>query len=101
MFAGNDQSALGLLGGLWRAGRSVPGDVSVVGFDDVPEAAHLVPALTTVRQDFAALGRRALDVLLVRLAGGRPEHQPLAPRLVVRASTGPPPGGRPPGPPPG
>lgn len=91
VLTGNDQVAIGLLGALWQRGLRVPEDVSVVGFDDVPEAAYLVPPLTTVRQDFDALGRRCLDVLLARLRGEEPEVQRLEPTLVVRASTGPPP----------
>ena len=54
------------------SGRRVPGDVSVVGFDDVPEAAFFLPPLTTVRQDFGELGRRALHLLLDRISGAEP-----------------------------
>ena len=52
VFTANDQIAIGLLLALHEAGRPVPDDVSVVGFDDQPEAAFLIPPLTTVRQDF-------------------------------------------------
>ena len=52
LFAGNDQMALGAMRALREAGRRVPRDVSVVGFDDVPEAAYYEPPLTTIRQDF-------------------------------------------------
>jgi DNA-binding LacI/PurR family transcriptional regulator len=66
----------------------VPGDVSVVGFDDIPEAAYFTPPLTTVRQDFAELGRRCLHALLDRIAGNlAPVRVVVAPELVVRAST--------------
>ncbi|MGQ7349902.1 LacI family DNA-binding transcriptional regulator [Quadrisphaera oryzae] len=91
VLAGNDQVAIGLLGALWQRGLRVPDDVSVVGFDDVPEAAYLVPPLTTVRQDFDALGRRCLEVLLARLRGEPAQVRRVVPELVVRASTGPPP----------
>jgi len=91
VLTGNDQAAIGLIGALWQRGLTVPGDVSVVGFDDVPEAPYLVPPLTTVRQDFEALGRRCLDVLLARLRGEEPDVQRVEPSLVVRSSTGPPP----------
>ncbi len=85
----NDQMALGLLRRLHEAGREVPRDLSVVGFDDIPEAAYFTPPLTTVRQDFAELGRRCLHVLLGRIAGERvPTRVVVAPELVVRASTG-------------
>ena len=71
VFCANDQMALGLLRALSEAGRSVPGDVSVVGFDDIPEAAYLIPPLTTVRQDFTAVGRRAIEILQAAIAGTR------------------------------
>ena len=66
VFVANDQMALGLLRALHEAGRSVPGDVSVVGFDDIPEAAYFTPPLTTVRQDFIELGRQSFHLLLER-----------------------------------
>lgn len=94
VFVSNDQMALGLLHALHEAGRSVPGDVSVVGYDDVPEAAHFLPPLTTVRTDFAEIGTRSLRLLLDRIdgPGERPRVDTLVPvDLVVRASSGPPP----------
>ena len=60
VFAANDQMALGLVHGLSERGLRVPDDISVVGFDDLPDARHFLPPLTTVRQDFAALGALAL-----------------------------------------
>ena len=92
VFAANDQMALGVLLALAEAGRAVPGDVSVVGFDDIPEAAYLIPPLTTVRQDFEALGRRCLRQLIALLeeAPALPDGV-LRPDLVVRASTAVPP----------
>ena len=72
-----------------EAGLSVPDDVSMVGFDDIPEAAYLNPALTTVRQDFHAVGQRAID-LLTAVLDGVPSATPLlAPELIVRDSTRP------------
>ncbi|MCX3291936.1 LacI family DNA-binding transcriptional regulator [Streptomyces sp. NEAU-H22] len=94
VFASNDQMALGLLHALHDSGRSVPGDVSVVGYDDIPEAAHFLPPLTTVRTDFAEIGTRSLRLLLDRIDGpGRhPRADTLVPvDLVTRASSGPPP----------
>ena len=90
VFVANDQMALGVLRALFEAGRSVPEDVSVVGFDDIPEAAYLRPPLTTVRQDFAEVGRRCLRQL-VALIDGQPAGAgaTIEPDLVVRASTAP------------
>ncbi|MGT2426340.1 substrate-binding domain-containing protein [Amnibacterium kyonggiense] len=91
VFSANDQMALGLLAALRDAGVRVPEDVSVVGFDDIPEAAFFAPPLTTLRQDFVALGHglmaRVEDVLADRDV---PAATPLVPELVVRASTAPP-----------
>jgi DNA-binding LacI/PurR family transcriptional regulator len=91
-FVANDQMALGVILGLHRAGRSVPGDVSIVGFDDIPEAGYLIPPLTTVRQDFAEVGRRCLQQLLALVHGTADglDHLVVRPELVVRASTAPP-----------
>ena len=92
VFAANDQMSLGLLRALHEAGRRVPDDVSVVGFDDIPEAAYLSPPLTTIRQDFAEVGRRSLDLMVAQLAtGNRMESKVLVPaQIVVRQSTAPP-----------
>ena len=93
VFVANDQMALGLLRALHEHGRQIPGDVSVVGFDDVPEARYFTPPLTTVRQDFAEMGRRALRLLLDVMSDSSqpPARLTVAPELVVRRSTGPPP----------
>jgi DNA-binding LacI/PurR family transcriptional regulator len=89
VFVANDQMALGLLRRLHEAGRDVPRDLSVVGFDDIPEAAYFTPPLTTVRQDFAELGRRCLHLLLGRIEGEvGASRVVVAPELVVRSSTG-------------
>jgi DNA-binding LacI/PurR family transcriptional regulator len=89
VFVANDQMALGLLRALHEAGIRVPQDVLVAGFDDVPEAAYYTPPLTTVRQDFAAVGRRSIELLLDQVAGDR-DRGPQAvipPELVVRQSS--------------
>jgi DNA-binding LacI/PurR family transcriptional regulator len=89
VFVANDQMALGLLRRLREAGREVPRDLSVVGFDDIPEAAYFAPPLTTIRQDFAELGRRCLRILLGRIEGEPvPKGVVVAAELVVRDSTG-------------
>ncbi len=91
----NDQLAIGLMAALSDAGRRVPDEVSVTGFDDLPEAAYLRPALTTVRQDFDAIGRRAVELIARRLSGGTDVANAaraaiaIDPVLVVRASTAP------------
>jgi DNA-binding LacI/PurR family transcriptional regulator len=88
VFAANDQMALGLIHALGDSGRSVPREVSVVGFDDLPEAAHFSPPLTTVRQDFSELGRRAMCLIERVLSGDSTASDPLVPaQLIVRTST--------------
>ena len=91
VFTANDQMAVGVLRALAEAGAAVPAQVSVVGFDDLPESGYLSPPLTTVAQDFAELGRRCLAVLLARIAAQPVVRHPVAPALVVRSSTAPPP----------
>ena len=89
VFAANDQLALGLLCALGEAGRSVPEDLSVVGFDDMAPAQWSAPPLTTVRQPFAEMGRVAVHNVL-RLVDGVALSAPrveLATQLVVRSST--------------
>lgn len=84
VFAANDQMALGLLRALREDGRD---DVAVVGFDDVIDAAHFLPPLTTVAQDFGALGAGAVTLLLDLVEGRQPPERTLVPtRLVVRQS---------------
>jgi len=92
VLSGNDQMALGLMRALSERNRNVPGDVSVVGFDDIPEAAFFPPPLTTVRQDFGELGRRAMHMLMDRISGDDRfvPSMPIIPDLVVRASAAPP-----------
>jgi DNA-binding LacI/PurR family transcriptional regulator len=91
ILCGNDDTAKAVRRALHEAGRDVPGDVSIVGFDDVPGAAYWTPALTTVRMDFVALGRACLAALAAELAGApRPAVDLAAPTLVIRESTAPP-----------
>jgi DNA-binding LacI/PurR family transcriptional regulator len=88
IFAANDQMALGIIAALREVGRRVPEDVSVVGFDDLPESAFIDPPLTSVRQDFGELGRRTMS-LLERVLGGEkdPTAELVPTSLVVRSST--------------
>jgi len=89
VFCGNDQMALGFMHACRDLGIDVPGDISIVGFDDIPEAAHFAPPLTTVRQDFAQIGRRAIALLLGELNGNTTlSHEQIAPEMIVRNSTG-------------
>jgi DNA-binding LacI/PurR family transcriptional regulator len=89
IFAANDQMALGLLRALHEHGRSVPGDVSIVGFDDIPDSSSFIPPLTTVHQDFAEVGRRCVQGLLrqIRDEPEGPGTVLVPTRLVPRAST--------------
>ena len=88
MFVANDQMALGLLRALHERGRRVPDEISVVGFDDIPEAPYFTPPLTTVRQDFIEMGRRALRSSSTRSDSARPPTRlRVAPELIVRPST--------------
>lgn len=89
IFTSNDLTALGLMSALRERSLTVPDDISIVGFDDIPEAAFLYPPLTTVRQDFAVLGELMVQKMLVALEEGADEttDTPLATRLVVREST--------------
>jgi len=89
IFLANDQMALGLLSAFHESGIEAPDDVSVVGFDDLPESPYFTPPLTTVRQDFAELGRRGVQLVLARLQGEDLHPRAVPAQLVVRASTGP------------
>jgi DNA-binding LacI/PurR family transcriptional regulator len=93
VFCSNDQTALGLMHAFREADVRVPGDISVVGFDDIPDAAHYWPPLTTIRQDFAEIGRRAVALVLAQLSAEGDETvvapgEAIRPQLVLRASTG-------------
>ena len=89
VFAGNDQMALGIIAALKARGLTVPRDVSVIGFDDVPEAAYFDPPLTTVHQDFATLGALTMQRVLIAIEEpvSAAEATPIPTRLVVRSST--------------
>ncbi|SCF26804.1 transcriptional regulator, LacI family [Micromonospora chokoriensis] len=92
VFTANDHLALGVLRALHEFGRRVPDDISVVGFDDVPEAAYFIPPLTTVRPDFDAVARASLQMLLTQIESGTGGalRQTVAPTLVARESVAPP-----------
>ena len=90
LLAYNDATAIGAMRAFQDAGRRVPAEISVVGYDDIPAAEYERPALTTVRQPLESMGALATRVLLEAI-GGKPEPDRLlvAPELRVRASTGP------------
>lgn len=91
VFVANDAMALGLLHALHERGLEVPADISVVGFDNGPEAPYLWPALTTVDQNFPLLGQRAFDLTLRALDGEDDlSTELIQPTLVLRESTAPP-----------
>jgi DNA-binding LacI/PurR family transcriptional regulator len=86
----NDLVALGLLRGFREAGVDVPGQVSVTGFDNIQGTDQTVPPLTTVHQDFTALGARCVDLLVGAIQGREVESEQVPTKLIVRASTAPP-----------
>lgn len=91
VFAANDDTAVGLVHGFSERGFSVPDDISVVGFDDIRLAAHVLPPLTTVHQDFHSLGASVVDMLRAAIEGRDIPHVTRVPSsLVVRGSTAPP-----------
>ena len=96
IFAANDQMAMGVLRALGEAGRKIPDDVSVVGFDDVPEAEFQMVPLTTVSMDADTAARRILAELMAMIEGGEPPADPITlagTQLIVRQSSGPAPPG--------
>jgi DNA-binding LacI/PurR family transcriptional regulator len=92
LFAFNDISAMGAIRALREAGMTVPGDVSVVGFDDIQSAAYQSPALTTVRQPLRKMGRIAAETLLRRIRRSTPDSHGgetmVEPELIIRDTTG-------------
>jgi LacI family transcriptional regulator len=94
VFAANDLSAIAIIEIAAELGLEVPRDLSVIGFDDIPEASRSTPPLTTVRQPMQRLGAAAVDLVVGLLNGETPErtHLRLPTRLVRRATTAPPAG---------
>jgi len=93
VFAANDDMAIGLIRALLEAGRRVPDDVSVIGFDDIPLAAYVTPPLTTVRQPFDVAAGEGVKLLVQAIE--KPDAEPSAAvdppvELIIRASTAPP-----------
>jgi LacI family transcriptional regulator len=92
VFAANDLSGIAVLEVAAELGLDVPGDLSVIGFDDIPEASQMTPPMTTIRQPMQALGATAARMVVALMAGETPEtnHILLPTRLVPRATTAPP-----------
>ena len=99
VFSSNDQMALGLIHAFRTAGLDVPRDVSIVGFDDIPESAHFWPPLTTVRQDFSQLGVHCVTMLMEAISRAENPQDPsdavaslppvVEPQLIIRDSVAP------------
>lgn len=87
IFAASDLIALGAMRALTEAGRRVPDDVAVIGFDDIPAAATTQPPLTTIAQDYRRAGEMLVDTLIRQISDQPTDTALLQPRLVVRAST--------------
>ena len=92
LMAGNDEMAIGAIHALQDHGLEVPTDVSVIGMDDIPFAAHIRPPLTTIRQDFRGFSSAAIHYLLeiIKDPDAQPEQRAILPELIVRDSTAPP-----------
>jgi LacI family transcriptional regulator len=90
VFAANDTSAIATIAVARELGLSVPGDLSVVGFDNIPESALCTPPLTTVEQPIRTMGHHAIEMLIRLIRDDPPEatHITLATNLVVRQTTG-------------
>jgi LacI family repressor for deo operon, udp, cdd, tsx, nupC, and nupG len=95
IFAANDLSAIGAIRAIFESGRSVPEDVSVVGFDDIHISAFVRPQLTTMQQPAAEIARRATEILISMIQGRRVRDRRhlLEPQLIVRTSSAPAPSG--------
>ncbi|MBT8143439.1 MAG: LacI family transcriptional regulator [Gammaproteobacteria bacterium] len=88
IFAASDLIAIGACRALNEIGKSVPEDISVVGFDDIPSAIYMTPTLTTIRQDTTSAGEQLVDLLLETISGADAQSRSLQPELIVRQSCG-------------
>ncbi|WP_433005383.1 substrate-binding domain-containing protein [Kribbella sp. CA-294648] len=91
VFAANEVMAAGATEALQRAGRRVPDDVAVAGFDDSTATTSVVPAITTMRRHFDLICKAAVELLTERINGAEPRHLTIPTELVIRGSTTPPP----------
>lgn len=93
LVVGNDQMALGAIRALHERNLCIPEDISIVGFDDIPEAPYFSPPLTTVRQEFSQLGKLGVEYLVSIIEDSAiTQQKTISPRLIVRKSTAPPAG---------
>jgi DNA-binding LacI/PurR family transcriptional regulator len=90
LLVANDQMALGAMRALHQYGVAIPGEISVIGYDDTAESAWYQPPLTTVRQDLHALGAQSVERMLARLQGAEASDNALETTLVIRETTAPP-----------
>lgn len=88
IFAASDLLAIGAIKRLRAAGVSIPADVSVVGFDDIPAASYFNPSLTTIQQNTVAASEHLVDQVIRMIKGAKPEPQLLQPKLIIRGSCG-------------
>ena len=89
VFVANDHMAIGLLGALHDNATNVPGDVAVVGFDDIPMARYLTPPLTTVHRSIDEIGEGAAEAMIDLIEGRTPRAKVPSPTLAIRESTRP------------
>jgi DNA-binding LacI/PurR family transcriptional regulator len=89
IFAGNDITAIGCMAAIWKNGLTIPGDVAIVGFDDIPVSAYLTPPLTTIKLDGQQQGMIAANTLLDLIEGVTPAHNQvlLHSPLIIRESS--------------
>ena len=88
VFCANDHLALGMIKAFSESGIDIPGDISIIGFDNIPESGYLIPGLTTVNQSFDELGNNAIERMLLQLrASSKKEAVVIKPALVLRSST--------------
>ena len=91
MFCLNDEMAAGAYHAARKRGMDVPDDLSIIGFDDIPQSGWVRPGLTTVRQPAHDKGRMAASLLIALVSGSAlPQHATLSTELVIRGSVGPP-----------
>jgi LacI family transcriptional regulator len=94
LMALNDRMAIGALQGMLQTGRRIPEDISIVGYDNLPQAGESIPPLTTIDHSIGLWGGAAVDMLVELRAGGQPQPRSMETTLIVRGSTAPPREGR-------
>ncbi|TPG18513.1 hypothetical protein EAH87_10395 [Sphingomonas koreensis] len=87
VFAASDMIAIGAMRALEDAGRRIPDDVALIGFDDIPAASLSRPPLTTIAQDYRRAGETLVDTLIARIGGKPTDTMLLPPHLIVRRSS--------------